>query len=188
MASFSLINLMRRIKSPTLCVFLALYGTVLLGQTTNSATSPMAPDSANTQTKNGFAAQLWITERFDTLRDWGKTEHAVLDATTKVKRNVPVTTAIIFTNPGLDASGLANVTCDIKVLKPDGSIYADGKNLPGLIGKPAPGSDRMELADAQMKLRIEPKDPPGTYTVHVVVHDNIKKIRLSLKKSFEVAR
>jgi hypothetical protein len=39
-----------------------------------------------------------------------------------------------------------------------------------------------------MRIRIEPQDPPGTYTVEVVVRDNIKKIEVPLEATFEVRK
>jgi hypothetical protein len=37
-----------------------------------------------------------------------------------------------------------------------------------------------------MGIRIEPKDPAGTYTAEVVVRDNVKKRELHLKRTFTV--
>ncbi len=70
----------------------------------------------------------------------------------------------------------------------DGSIYFQGRDAPCWTGKYPYTPDSTQVADAKVKLRIEPKDPAGEYSVEATVHDKIKKVDLSLKKTFDVAQ
>src|SRR5262249_37311027 len=79
------------------------------------------PDSENSQSKNGFGAQLFFTEDQKFFDDWNKPETPQLNKTNKARRNIPIYTVLVFSNPGLADSETADVSCDITVCKPDGS-------------------------------------------------------------------
>jgi hypothetical protein len=146
-------------------------------------------DTPNMKSKNGFGAQLFLTESQQFFEDWNKPETPNLQTLEKDKahRNVPVFTAILFVDPGTDASGSVDVTCDIVVRKPDGHVYGEQKDVVGWKGKYLVPAHNLQLTQGRMGIRIEPQDPSGTYTVEVIVRDNIKKIELPLKTTFEIA-
>lgn len=143
-------------------------------------------DTPNMKSRNGFGAELFLTEDVQFFEDWSKPETPNLTPLKKARRNVPIYTVILFVNPGTDASGAANVTCDIVVHKPDGTIYGELKDVPGRKGEYLVPKHHLQLSEGRMGIRIEPQDPNGTYTVEVTVHDNIKKIDLPLKVTFDV--
>ncbi len=143
-------------------------------------------DQPNIKSKGGFGAQLFLTESTQFFEDWEKSVAPNLPPLIKARRNVPFYTAILFVNPGKDIGGAANVTCDITVRKPDGSIYGEMKNITGLTGTAMPQEDDLHLSKERMGIRIEPHDPVGTYTVGVVIRDIVKKVELPLTISFEV--
>jgi hypothetical protein len=81
-----------------------------------------------------------------------------------------------------------DVTYDIVIRKPDGSIYGEQKDFVGLKGKYVAPAHSLQLAKERMGIRIDSQDPSGTYTVEVMVRDHIKKVELPLKAAFEVAK
>ena len=147
-----------------------------------------AADTPNMKSKDGFGAQLILTESAQFFDDWDKPETPRLQTLEKNRahRNVPVFTAITFVDPGTDASGSVNVTCNIVVRKPDGRIYGEQKDVVGWKGKYVVPPHHLQLSQGHMVIRIEPQDPSGTYSVEVTVRDHIKKIELPLKATFKV--
>ena len=147
-----------------------------------------APDTPSMKSKNGFGAQLFLTEDAQVFQDWNKPETPKITRVEKARRNIPIHTVILFVEPGTDTTGTANVTCDIVVRKPDSGIYGQQKDTVVWRHKYLSHSHALQLSEGYMGIRIEPKDPSGTYTVEVIVRDHIKNIRLSLKTTFEVAQ
>jgi hypothetical protein len=144
------------------------------------------PDSENRKSEKDFGAQLLLTEDTKFFDDWNKPETPQLNTTERARRMVPLHTVLLFSNPGLDQSESADVTADITVRKPDGSIYADQKDLPCWKGKYQAPPFSLQLAQGRLGIRIEPNDPGGTYLVEVKIRDNIKKVELKLRKTFVV--
>jgi hypothetical protein len=147
-----------------------------------------ARNTASMKSQNGFGAQLFLTENAKVFQDWNKPETPKITPVEKARRNVPILTVILFAEPGTDTAGNANVTCDIVVRKPDGEIYGQQKDTVVWRHKYLAHSHALQLSEGYMGIRIEPKDPSGTYTVEVIVRDHIKNIQLPLKTTFEVAR
>ena len=141
----------------------------------------------NIDSARGFGAQLWITEHEEFFHEFAGGGTIKFEGTTNVRRDVPVFLTFFIAGPGIDASGAAAVTADITVRKPDGTVYFEEKDAPCWRGKYPYAPDSTQVADAKVKLRIESKDPAGKYLVEAIVHDKVKKVDLSLKKTFDVA-
>ena len=144
-------------------------------------------DTNNMKSKDGFAAQLFLTESAKFFDDWNKPETPKLPPLQEARRNVPFFTAILFVDPATDTTKRAKVTCHVIVRKPDGTVYGED-DLVGWDGKHVVPLHNLQLAQGRMGIRIEPKDPSGIYTVEAMVRDDIKKIELQLKTTFKVAK
>ena len=177
-------------KLTILILISALIGTSSPKEDANSWRKNGKPvaDTPNMKSKGGFGAQLFLTESAQFFEDWNKPETPKLTTLEgdKAHRNVPLFTAILFTDPGIDSEGSVDVTCDIVIRKPDGSIYGEQKGVLGWKGKYLVPPHNLQLTQGRMGIRIEPQDPSGTYTVEVIVRDNIKKVELSLEATFKI--
>ena len=142
----------------------------------------------NVGSAKGFTAQLLMTENEEFFREFAQGGAVKFDGTTHVRRDVPVFLTLFITGPGLDASGAAEVVADIIIRKPDGTVYFEGMDAPCWTGKYPYTPESTQVADAKVKLRIEPKDPAGEYCVEATVHDKSKKVDLFLRKNFDVAK
>ena len=142
----------------------------------------------NIGSARGFTAQLWMTEHEEFFQKFAQGGDVRFDGTSNVRQDVPVFLTFFITGPGIDASGAADVTADIVIRKPDGSVYFEGKEAPCWSGKYPYSPESTQVADAKIKLRIEPEDPVGKYSVEATVHDRIKKVDLTLKKTFDVTK
>jgi hypothetical protein len=143
-------------------------------------------DSPNIKARNGFGAQLFLTEDAAFFTNWNKPETPHINGASKARRGIPIHTILLFTNPGLDPAGAADVTADITVLKPDGIVYAKSSSVVCWKGKYATPPGNLQLVQNHMVIRIEPQDPVGRYTVQIIIRDNIKKVELPLETPFEV--
>ena len=177
-------------KTTGVFLIAVLFGTSLLRDESTAWREDGKPaaDTPNVKSKNGFGAQLYLTESAQFFEDWNKPETPNLPTLEKAHRKVPLFTAILFVDPGTDSNGSVDVTYDIVIRKPDGSIYGEQKNAVGLKGKYIVPAHDLQLAKERMGIQIDSQDPSGTYTVEVTVRDHIKKVKLPLKATFEVAR
>lgn len=167
-----------------------LPGSLLIAQDADSwrKDGKAVADTLSMKSKDGFGAQLFLTESAQFFEDWSKPETPKLTTLEKARRNVFIFTAILFVDPGIDASGAADVTCDIIVRKPDGAVYGEQKDVVGWEGKYVVPAHNLQLTQGRMGIRIEPQDPSGVYMVETIIRDNIKKIELSLKTTFEIPK
>ncbi len=140
----------------------------------------------NIRSQGNFGAQLWLIadERF--FQDWRKPESPSIDPLETAVRGQPVFTAIVFYGPARDEKGQSNVTYDLVVRRPDGSVYSERKDLMGYQAA-APADERMlTLGRSYLNINIGPDDPAGKYVVEATVHDTVVKTEVSLKKEFVV--
>ena len=179
-------------KIPLYFLIAALCGASLLGDDSTAWRKngkPDVVDTPNVKSKKGFGAQLFLTQNAQFFVDWNKQETPSLITlkNDKALRNVPLFTVIFFVDPGTDSKGSVDVTYDMVIRKPDGSIYGEQKNAVGLKGKYVVPAHDLQLAHERMGIQIDNQDPSGTYTVEVTVRDHIKKVELPLKATFKVA-
>ena len=140
----------------------------------------------NIRSAGEFGAQLWLTPNGDFFQNWRKPETPTIDPVDIVLRDHPIYTVIIFYGEGRTAAGLANVSYDVSVLRPDGTIYNRRDALIGYQNlAPADGRE-LQLGRNYLNINIGPDDPAGLYTVNVTVHDNVSRVDLPLKQTFVV--
>jgi len=103
----------------------------------------------------------------------------------KVKKGENFIVAIIFVNPGVDGTGNANITFDVKITKPDGTIYT---NIPNLVvwNRKSPKKNILGLSEGFLKIKMVPEDLTGNYKVEAIVNDKMKQVRLVLSSQYEV--
>lgn len=135
--------------------------------------------------ENGFGVMFLLSdEQF--FSDWEKPEVPRMRPVLTTKRMVPACTAVIFAGPGLKDNEIADVTYDAVFRKPDGSTYGQFNGMVGANGKINPAPKVLHLSRDRACIRIEPSDPSGTYSVDIVVTDNIKKQVLKLRRELTV--
>jgi hypothetical protein len=148
----------------------------------------VSKDSESQKATNGFGAMLFLTEDKKFFDAWEDSTPPHFTPVSTARRGVPVFTVVIFAGPGLRPNGEADVTFDITVRKPDGSVYAEQKNVVASQDRADPSPKALHLARDYMGIRIEPKDPAGNYTVEAVVRDRVKKVELRLQQRFIVKK
>jgi len=146
-------------------------------------------EESNVKTSQGFGAQLWLTDKAKEFFDnWNKETAGVkLKNTRKATRGIPFSTIIIFAGPGTGSNALCDVTGDIVVKKPDGTIYGETRDANFWQNLPPPAPGQLQLAVDSLCIVIEDNDPSGRYTVEATVKDRVKKTQVTLSEHFDVA-
>lgn len=133
-----------------------------------------------------FGAQLWLVQGRQFFEDWKKPEAPTIDPIEIVNRGQQIFTAVIFYGTARDGGGLSNVTYDLVVKRPDGTIY---DRREGAIGYQdlAPADDRqIQLGRDSLGITIGENDPAGLYAVTATVRDNVGRVSLPLTQHFVV--
>ena len=146
------------------------------------------PNSEDQKTIAGFSGWLLITSD----QDWKEkfdTEESVLPQFTTVNEiglGEKITILTLYKNPQTNANNTINLTCDLRITRPDGTLSYDETDLEcaseELIG-PAENIRRTYLV---IDFIAELTDPYGFWTIEVILRDENAKIAIPLKKSFEL--
>ena len=139
--------------------------------------------------KSTFEGMLVLTNDLTIVNRWHDTNHnprMPLRPIHLVHRNKSFQALFIFGNAGYDAKGLSNVTANIRILAPGGSIYWEGKDLDCSKGLSTPLPGELQPCQGQMEIVIEDKDKTGQYTVEATIRDNIRREERSFKQYFDV--
>jgi len=135
-------------------------------------------------TKNGFSADLFLTANKDVFQEVvPDPQHLV--ALESVKRGVPFYTVILFANAA-SKDGKPDMVYAITIQRPDGTIYASSKDIPGWKNRPPAVPGLVHIAAGTLKISIDPDDPAGTYTVRAEIRDNARGATVSSQRTFTV--
>lgn len=115
--------------------------------------------------------------------EWQKPEMPMVKPVDTYRLGEEVIPVFIFTSSAKDENGNADLTYDINILKPDGSVYGHFENLE--IWKDAPDT-LMHLVKQPIVIRLESSDPLGVYKIHVTVFDNVQKLKVPINLYFQV--
>ena len=146
------------------------------------------PDSASSKSKDGFAAMLLVTPDKDWQEKWNTPPEVAPHFSTakEVEAGGEVFILSFLANPRLDVNGMANVTCDFVVIRPDGSKSINELDMPCFVVKLTTDPKSVYLSSASLKYIAEPQDPRGKWLVNVKLRDNIRGIEIPLETSFTV--
>lgn len=85
---------------------------------------------------------------------------------------------VIFTNPLVDENSFADVTFDVKIIKPGNEVkYYAG--LEGTTGKLQKSSTNAYLAKAFLRLKADKSEPVGEWSIRITIHDNKRQSSIS---------
>lgn len=148
------------------------------------------PDTEWRKSSDGLGAALLLTTEIDAfLKEWSTTpeSHApVLKPTSRAKRGDVVAALVVFFGCGSSRAS-CNAVVDFKVLNPDGSVYGDIPFSRAWSGPP-PKPKVVTLSPAQLRIRIEPKDQLGKYTVIANFREADSGKQIRLRQEFTVTQ
>jgi hypothetical protein len=143
-------------------------------------------DTAERKSVNGFGGHLIIVEDpKGFIKEWIKPQTPNIKPVTNAKRGKAIGAIVLFVGCKPDSAGVCNSEVDYVLIKPDGSVYGEGKEQP-LWKEQAPPPKNVQLGRAIMTIRLEPKDPTGEYTVRAKVSDLNAGITFELETKFRL--
>ena len=143
----------------------------------------------NTEARNavaGFGGWLVVTSDSDWQAKWETSPNTVprfTEAKT-VARGKTIVILTFFANPKLTESGDADVTCDIDVVRPDGTSSVHQVDAVCFRGALRGPTTNVYLSAPILNFVGESNDPAGKWSVRVTLKDNIRHVSLPLKTSF----
>jgi hypothetical protein len=133
--------------------------------------------------KDGLSLLVVLINDKGFLDEWQRPEMPQVIPIDTYKRGDEVIPIIIFSSDGKDENGNADLTYDIKIMKPDGTTYGDFKQLEVWKNAAAPV---MHLVKQPIDIRLEENDPLGLYRIEATIHDNNKKVSVDFHLAFQV--
>ena len=146
------------------------------------------PDASNIKSVNGFGAHLLVTPDRDWAAKWDTSHDTVpyFSEADRVQIGERLTILTFYINPMADATGNVLITCDLKVVRPDGTLSVKENGLECVAGELAGDPRSVRLSPFVLEYIGEPHDPLGKWSVEVVMTDEMRGAIASLKTSFEL--
>ena len=88
----------------------------------------------------------------------------------------------IFSNYGSESGKEVDISYDVEIVRPDGTIDVSEKSLTGFKGRPS--GDHLLPSQGILVVSFDPEDPFGEYTINVSARDHIKN--RNVKKSRKI--
>ena len=153
------------------------------------AASGHAADPQPQKAVAGFRAMLIVTPDKDWQTKWNTTPESIkfYHSGDTVHRGGEVYIVTMFSNPQLDAAGAARVSVDIDVKRPEGSSSSHAENAPCTKGALTAPANSFFICGQVVEFTGEPGDPLGTWSVDIVVKDEVRKVSLPLSMDFVLA-
>lgn len=142
------------------------------------------PETSSTKSVEGFAGMLMVTPDADWQEKWNTPAEAVphFAEASEVRLGGKLQILIFFSNPQLDADRLADVTCDLEVIRPDGSKGVDEQDVECYQGPMPNEPAHLYMAKPSLQFIAEAGDLPGEWTMRVTLRDNHRGVGMILEK------
>ncbi|HEM45492.1 MAG TPA: hypothetical protein ENO23_00435 [Alphaproteobacteria bacterium] len=137
-----------------------------------------------------FGAMLLITDEWLAFEEaWDHPPSSDyrphISTTETAARGDTVSIVILFQGCQANPSGACQALADFRIVKPDGSVYADHPGAP-LWSETPPRPGHLQLGAAQLHFEIEPNDPIGRYAIEVRARDMVAIRNVALVQHLEV--
>jgi len=147
-------------------------------------------DTAWRKSDGDFGAMLLVTDDYDSfVEQWEKPAapgyKPYISTTDRAARGDTVMVVILFQGCAAAESGSCQAVVDFKVVRPDGTIYADHEGAPLWEGA-VPPAGTLQLGSSQMGFQVELDDPLGEYRIVTRVRDTVSKRTLTLTRPLTV--
>ncbi len=155
----------------------------------DSSGNPIA-ETESMKSKNDFAGSLLATTDEDWEKKWNTPPETKpnFNMAGTVPYGKKVFILSFFANPKLDPRGNANVRCDLRITSPTGKVALSQKDMVCFSGPIKGNLYNMYLSAPVIAFSGDPGDPPGVWVVEVSLRDEVRKVRLPLRTSFELKR
>lgn len=145
-----------------------------------------SPDTASRRSIGEFGGWLLTTSDPDWEKKWNTPPETapVFNEARMVTLGERIFTLTFFANPELDANHEANITCDLKVIRPDGTESINQRDVVCFQGRLKEEPSNIYLAAPVIDFLAEPGDPIGIWTIEITLKDNVRNVVIPLKTAF----
>lgn len=175
----------------TFATFIALAALLMVGTTPAFAQgwhdrqgNPV-PETSASKSVEDFAGLLIVTPDMDWQEKWDTPVDVTPEfrGASEIELGGRLAILIFFSNPMLDADRRADVTCDLEVIRPDGSKGVNEQDIECYQG-PIPGDPRsVYMAKPSLQFLAEEGDLPGIWTMRATLRDNLRGVGMILEKT-----
>ncbi len=156
----------------------------------NSTATTSYDSGAGFPDRNGPFSAILIVIPETELAEFSKpsTANRSLSRVARAEPGAKLAVKVLFTGPAGDLNSVGKVTMDLKILAPDGNIYAnsDYKDLPVWLGSIGQGRGVFDNRDRVPVVTFEPKDMPGVYTIKATLRDRFSQRDIALQQTVEL--
>jgi len=161
-----------------------------------SAPAAETPDAPKTTTydptagfpdRNGPLSGMLVVIPKSEMSAFGQPGTRHLDRVARAEAGAELALKLVFTGPQADDKGVANVTYDLQVYRPDGKLYgaSDYRALEAMRGA-VPAGGVFDNRTKVVLMSFDPEDPAGVYTIKATLHDTVANRDLPLMTSVEL--
>ena len=167
-------------------VLLLLAGAALAQEVWKDEQGRPVPNTDSRKSLNGFGGWLLVTSDTDWRAKWETPSTNVprFNEAHTVARGKQLFVLTFFANPQLDAAGNADISCDIRILRPNGTSSVDQKDAICFRGALIENPRNMYLCAVIIGFVGDPGDPAGEWPVRITLKDNVRHVSLPLETSF----
>lgn len=146
----------------------------------------LAPNTDARKSVSGFGGWVLVTSDADWQAKWETPSSSTpcFTEAKRVSRGSRVFVLTFFANPQVDSEGEANVTCDIGLVKPDGTMSTLKTNAVCFRGALRNDPHYTYLAAPVIGFVGDPGDPAGVWLIRVILKDNNRHVAVPLETSF----
>ena len=148
------------------------------------------PDAPNRKWRNGFGANLLvISHPAEFVKTWATTPSENLPEVPEVttaKRGEPLAIVVFFAGCKTDEAGRCNAAYDLTILRPDGTTMHALRDLELWKQQAPTNTTHVQLGARIPQITFDQTDPPGTYRIRALVHDDNRDVALALETRLDV--
>ena len=145
-----------------------------------------ATDTDSRKSVNGFGGWVLVTSDANWRAKWETPSSSVPSFTEAktVTKGQQVYVLAFFSNPLLDNSGDADVTCDLDITRPDGTSSLHQTDVSCFKGKIKESANHLFLSAPVIGFTGEAGDKAGKWVVRIALKDNVRGTVVPLSTYF----
>ena len=148
----------------------------------------VVPNTESQQCQNDFCGWLMPTRDLDWKAKWDTPSSDIPEwhGAETIHRGDKIVILIFYSHPLTDDQGIADIGCDVRLIRPDGSFNINQSGVPCAKGKLVGDANLTRLTQAVINFTAEPHDLAGKWTVEVDLKDKVRGVSLPLRAAFEI--
>jgi hypothetical protein len=131
-------------------------------------------DSESRKTIDGFAVQVLFSSDEKIFKEWKKPRAPEITVVKSIGSNEIAFPLILYANPPIDRNGMVDLTFNLSVVRPDGTIYFESRDIPLRKGPFTAPPYNLQLSETKVHFRPEPNALRGEYIFRFLIRDHIR--------------